>query len=353
MPALEILFWLCVGLIVWTQIGYALALACSRGCEAAPSSRPSSPEPGALPSLSLIVAAHDEEPVIAAKVANARELDYPRGRLEIVVACDGCTDETAAAAREAGADLVLELPRGGKIRAQDAAVERSRGELLAFSDANALWEPDAPPGRWWPRSRIAASATPADRSASSGQPAGTGRRPNQEGLYWRYEMAVRGAGVAPVARSRRATARSTRPAGTPTSSSTPSWATTCRFPSTSSSAACAPSTCPPPARREKMVPTIERRVRPQAADDEPHLADPAARGDALAPRLPAALRADDRLPPAAALRHPRSCTSLALAANVALLALGAGDLYLVTLLLQVAAAGRRRAGRPACGCGRC
>ena len=43
----------------------------------------------------------------------------------------------------AGADLVLELGRGGKIRAQDAAVERAKGEIVAFSDANALWEPDA------------------------------------------------------------------------------------------------------------------------------------------------------------------------------------------------------------------
>ena len=46
-------------------------------------------------------------------------------------------------AREAGADVVLELPRGGKIRAQDAAVRGARREIVAFSDANALWEPDA------------------------------------------------------------------------------------------------------------------------------------------------------------------------------------------------------------------
>ena len=79
-----------------------------------------------VPDLSLIVAAHDEQAVIAAKVANALSLDYPRERLQIIVACDGCTDATAALAREAGADLVLELPRGGKIRAQDAAVQRAQ-----------------------------------------------------------------------------------------------------------------------------------------------------------------------------------------------------------------------------------
>ena len=59
------------------------------------------------------------------------------------MACDGCSDETAERARQAGADLVLELPRGGKIRAQDAAVARARGEIVAFSDANSSWDAGA------------------------------------------------------------------------------------------------------------------------------------------------------------------------------------------------------------------
>ena len=82
---------------------------------------------------------------------------------------------------------MLELPRGGKIRAQDAGVRAARGEIVAFSDANAVWEPDAlaaPPAAFPP---TRASATPAARSAS---PTRTGT--NQEGLYWRYEMWIRG-----------------------------------------------------------------------------------------------------------------------------------------------------------------
>ena len=185
--ALEILFWLCAGLIVWTQLGYAAMLAVLarlRGL-APQAAAPAGPQP---PSLSLVVAAHDEQSVIAAKVANALALDYPRERLEVIVACDGCTDATARHAREAGADLVLELPRGGKIRAQDAAVERARGVIVAFSDANALWEPDAA------RVLVGAFADPRVGYAC-GQvrffhDAATAT--NQEGVYWRYEMAVRG-----------------------------------------------------------------------------------------------------------------------------------------------------------------
>jgi glycosyltransferase involved in cell wall biosynthesis len=204
--ALEIVFWLSCALIVWTQVGYAVALAVLarvRGRPAAKATtkhqRPGEGADGSLPGLSLIVAAHDEQAVIAGKVANALGLDYPRERLQVIVACDGCADATAARAREAGADLVLELPRGGKIRAQDAAVERARGEIVAFSDANAQWQPDAA------RVLVAAFEDPrvgyacgqvrfvrdtAD-SATAGPTAGGEGAPNQEGVYWRYELAVR------------------------------------------------------------------------------------------------------------------------------------------------------------------
>jgi cellulose synthase/poly-beta-1,6-N-acetylglucosamine synthase-like glycosyltransferase len=187
--ALEVLFWVCAALIVWTQLGYALALALLarvRGGRATVSREPPI-DAAALPELSLIVAAHDEQSVIAAKVANALALDYPRERLQVIVACDGCTDATAALAREAGADVVLELPRGGKIRAQDAAVERARGAIVAFSDANALWRADAARelARAFADPRVGYVCGQVRYLDGSG---GTG---NQEGLYWRYELAVR------------------------------------------------------------------------------------------------------------------------------------------------------------------
>jgi cellulose synthase/poly-beta-1,6-N-acetylglucosamine synthase-like glycosyltransferase len=190
--ALEIVFWASAALIVWTQLGYAAALAIAvrvlPGAGAASGAVPLSQ----LPELTLIVAAHDEASVIAAKVENALALDYPRERLELVVACDGCADDTAALAHQAGADLVLELPRGGKIRAQDAAVHRARGEIVAFSDANALWERAA--------ARVLVSAFEDPRVGyACGQVRfvqgadadGVGGGPNQEGVYWRYELALR------------------------------------------------------------------------------------------------------------------------------------------------------------------
>jgi cellulose synthase/poly-beta-1,6-N-acetylglucosamine synthase-like glycosyltransferase len=191
--ALEIVFWVCVGLILWTQVGYALALACIARVlpsAAAPSERTRRTSPSEdLPTLSLIVAAHDEQAVIAQKVANALGLDYPRDRLEVIVACDGCADATAALAREAGADVVLDLQRGGKIRAQDAAVQGAQGEIVAFSDANALWDAGAA------RALVGAFDDPlvgyACGQVRFAQSAGAARGGNQEGVYWRYELGVR------------------------------------------------------------------------------------------------------------------------------------------------------------------
>ncbi len=183
-PLARLAFWGAAAKLAWTQGGYALFLAALRRARGNPPTAPGGD--AGTPSVALIVAAYAEEAVIAAKVENALALDWPRDRLQVVVAVDGGAepgaDATAERARAAGADLVLELPRGGKVRAQDAAVAASSSELLAFSDANARWEPGA----------LRALVTPfADPGVgyACGQvrfvnDAGT----NQEGAYWRYEL---------------------------------------------------------------------------------------------------------------------------------------------------------------------
>jgi len=338
--ALEIVFWLSCALIVWTQVGYALALALIArlsGRGRAPRRREAADDP---PSLSLIVAAHDEQAVIAAKLANALSLDYPRERLELVVACDGCTDATAALAREAGADVVVELPRGGKIRAQDAAVERSRGEIVAFSDANATWEPGAA------RALVAAFADPRVGYACGQvrfvQAAGGAEASNQEGVYWRYELRVRElesrlssitAGNGAIYATRRESYLVVDPImghdlSLPFNLVKRGWR----------------AVYVPGARaREKMVPSLGgefARKRRMMSHTWPILL----RGGMLSPR---------GYPPGYAMmivshRLLRYATPglhlIALATNVALLALGAGPLYAVTLALQLALLGAAALG---------
>jgi cellulose synthase/poly-beta-1,6-N-acetylglucosamine synthase-like glycosyltransferase len=219
--ALAIVFWVSAGLLVYTHVGYPLLLALlarikrlagqpakrdggrsGEGSDGGGGSKRPDGRGGSeglagapdraglaavgLPSVSVIVAAYAEEAVIADRVTNLRALDYPSDRLEVIVACDGSPDETAARAKDAGADIVLELPRGGKVRAQDAAVARARGEVTAFSDANATWEPQAL------KRLVGAFDDPRVGYACGSVAFVTDTGTNQEGLYWRYEMAVRG-----------------------------------------------------------------------------------------------------------------------------------------------------------------
>jgi cellulose synthase/poly-beta-1,6-N-acetylglucosamine synthase-like glycosyltransferase len=97
------------------------------------------------PPVSVIVAARNEARAIAAKLDNLLTLDYPRDRLQVVVAADGCNDGTDATvrARGDGRVRVLSLPRVGKASALNAAVGVATGEILVFSDANSLYAPDA------------------------------------------------------------------------------------------------------------------------------------------------------------------------------------------------------------------
>jgi len=181
---LAIVFWICAGLLVYAHAGYGVLLALLARVRPR---RASAPDPlGELPSVSVIVAAYAEQDVIAARVANLRGLDYPADRLELIVASDGSPDATAEQARAAGADVVLELPRGGKIRAQDAGVARARGRIVAFSDANVTWERDALIRLVEPFADPRVGYVCGDVRLLSQ------RGDNQEGLYWRYEMGLRG-----------------------------------------------------------------------------------------------------------------------------------------------------------------
>ena len=180
----RIVFWGGAAALAWTHVGYPLAAAAAARLRPRPIRR----EDGE-PSVSLIVAAHDEEDVIERRVANLLELDYPADRLEIVVASDASGDRTdelveGIAARESRVRLI-QAPRGGKVAAQNLAVRETGGEILAFSDANAAWPPDAL--RKLVRSfgdpevaYVTGRATYADADGT-----------NREGAYWAFELWLR------------------------------------------------------------------------------------------------------------------------------------------------------------------
>jgi len=183
--AAKTLFWGALGGLAWTHVGYPLAA----GALARVRERRVAKDGSAEPTVAVVVAAHNEEAVIERRLANLLALDYPGDRVEIVVASDASTDRMnelveAVAAREPRVRL-LECPRGGKVAAQDRAVRNTTGDVVAFSDANATWAPDA-------LRRLVANLADPDVAYVCGRlRLEDAEGSNREGLYWRYELWLR------------------------------------------------------------------------------------------------------------------------------------------------------------------
>ncbi|MER3472519.1 MAG: family 2 glycosyl transferase [Armatimonadota bacterium] len=135
------IFAVCFLFVGYTYAGYPLLLW-TLGCLKRRKDEPGE-EPSCLPVVTVVVAAHNEEANIGARIENILQCDYPRDRLGIVVACDGCTDRTASIARGYEGVLVLDLPRRGKAGALNEGVRVASGEVLVFTDARQRFAPDA------------------------------------------------------------------------------------------------------------------------------------------------------------------------------------------------------------------
>jgi cellulose synthase/poly-beta-1,6-N-acetylglucosamine synthase-like glycosyltransferase len=185
LSSLKALFFGSVAALAWTHIFYP-AVA---GARARHRPRPVRKVAGAEPSVTVVVAAHNEEAVIERRLANLLELDYPPQRVEIVVASDASTDRTneivqRVAERESRVRLI-DCERGGKVAAQDRAVRETTGDVVAFSDANASWARDAL------RLLVANLADPEVGYVCGQLRLEAADGSNQEGLYWRYELKLR------------------------------------------------------------------------------------------------------------------------------------------------------------------
>ena len=135
----EVIFWLSATALCYTYAGYPLLLALLSAI------RPRRVERGAFQStVSVIITAYNEERDLAAKLENTLALDYPAELLEIIVASDASNDRTDEIVREfapRGVRLHRQPKRFGKTAAQNAAVEQARGEIILFSDATSLYQP--------------------------------------------------------------------------------------------------------------------------------------------------------------------------------------------------------------------
>ncbi len=137
---MEVVFWLSVAAVGYAYLGYPLLL--SLLSKIAPKPVKSKEW---TPSVSVIIAAYNEERDLATKLENTLALDYPSSQLEIIVTSDCSSDRTDEIARSfapRGVRLHRQEERHGKTAAQNAAVEKTRGEIIVFSDATTHYQPD-------------------------------------------------------------------------------------------------------------------------------------------------------------------------------------------------------------------
>ena len=129
-------FWGSLGALAWTHAGYPLAAAALARLRSRPVRKDE-----IRPNVSVVVAAHNEEGVIADRVENLLGQQYPHDRLEVVVASDGSTDRTdeivQTLAEQDARVRLLRFARAGKVATQNRAVRATDSEIVAFTDANA------------------------------------------------------------------------------------------------------------------------------------------------------------------------------------------------------------------------
>src|SRR3954452_6879326 len=180
MIAAIVLFWGSLAALAWTHALYPATVALAERVR----TRRVALDDGYLPSVAVIVTAYNEESAIERRLENLRALDYPPELLEIVVTSDASTDRTEELAEAAGG-RVIRNPRGGKVAAQDAAVRATEAEVVAFSDANATWAPDAL------RMLVRNFADPQVAYVCGRLRLEAPDGSNKEGVYWRYELVTR------------------------------------------------------------------------------------------------------------------------------------------------------------------
>jgi cellulose synthase/poly-beta-1,6-N-acetylglucosamine synthase-like glycosyltransferase len=181
------LFAISLGLLAYEYVGYLLFIAA-----VAAFCRSRKRELGYTPSISILIAAYNEEADIRQKLEQTLALDYPPDRLEIVVVSDSSsdrTDEIVRAFDDPRVTLIRAPERKGKTNAQNIGVLHCRGEIVVFSDATTVYHPQA----------LAYLATPygdGDVGAVSGRyqyfdPSGKSTTGLGSIAFWNYENLIK------------------------------------------------------------------------------------------------------------------------------------------------------------------
>lgn len=181
------LFWGSLALIAYTYFGYPLLISLlpSRKEEVR-----SQTQTNPLPLITLLIAAYNEKNVIEEKIQNSLQSDYPQECLQLLVVTDGSDDGTPDAVKKfaaQGVELLHQPERRGKMAAINRAMPSVRGEIIVFSDANNLYQPDTLRKLVLPFGDPQVGAVTGAKVILKGD----GDLGESEGLYWKYESYIK------------------------------------------------------------------------------------------------------------------------------------------------------------------
>jgi cellulose synthase/poly-beta-1,6-N-acetylglucosamine synthase-like glycosyltransferase len=179
-------FWLGLFIIVYTYLGYGILLYILVKVKRLFYKRPHTFQEDYLPTISVLIAAYNEEDLIGEKIQNTLSLDYPEEKVQVIVITDGSTDSTASKVRSyKGVFHLHEDQRAGKMAAIKRAIPYITGEILLFTDANTFLNKSAVRElvKHYQRSTVGAVAGEKRIMVEESADASSAG----EGFYWKYE----------------------------------------------------------------------------------------------------------------------------------------------------------------------
>ena len=185
MKLFGLLFWFCILFIGYVYVGYPLIVAFLARLR-----RRKETYEDITPQVSILIAAYNEQDIIAAKLENTLALDYPHDCMQILVAVDGSDDRTAEIVEsfaERGVELSYDVRRRGKMVAINRAVPRLKHEIVVFSDANNMYAPDALRELVKPFANPKVGAVTGSKNIADD----TDAHAKADGLYWKYEAFIK------------------------------------------------------------------------------------------------------------------------------------------------------------------
>lgn len=187
------IFWICIVLIVYTYVGYGLLLYVIVRVKRLVKGRPALPElpeDRLLPEVTFMVCAFNEQDVVAEKMQNIRELDYPKEKLHVMWVTDGSTDDTnQLLAQYDGVEIVFSPERKGKTAALNHGISEVKSEITVMTDANTMVNREA-------LREIVRCMQDPKVGCVAGEKRVMARKEGEiaaegEGLYWKYESALK------------------------------------------------------------------------------------------------------------------------------------------------------------------